>query len=111
VEGTRRERSNTLDSPHAVISGSLTVKERRLVKRATVSFGMADLNAELEKQAEEDKAKASCPTTPKAKSPLEVTHIKPATTKTLARSTSWTNLKKFGSAESLVTMAGVGAAR
>jgi hypothetical protein len=80
-----------------------------MVKRATVSFGMADLNAELEKQAEEDKA--SCPTTPKPKSPLEVTHIKPATTKTLARSTSWTNLKKFGSAESLVTMAGVGAAR
>jgi hypothetical protein len=112
VDCTRRERSNTLDSPHAVISGSMTVKERRLVKRATVSFGMADLNAELEKQAEEDKAKASCPTTPKAKSPLEVTHTKPtATTKTLARSTSWTNLKKFGSAESLGTMTGVGAAR
>jgi len=110
----RRERSNTLDScsPGSSSRAAVTVKERRVTKRATVSFEMCDLAEELGQLAAEEEAssaEARCPVTPKGSAghPLEVKVHKQGTggKRTLKRSTSWTNLKKFGSAESLVAMA------
>jgi len=101
----RRERSNTLDScsprSSSRATAAVTVKERRVTKRATVSFEMITLAEELGQLAAEE---AKCPTTPRAKGahPLEVIHKG-----NLKRSTSWTNLKKFGCAESPVAMASV----
>jgi hypothetical protein len=107
-----RERSNTLDScsPRSSSRAAVTVKERRVTKRATVSFEMCDLAEELSQLAAEEEAssaEARCPVTPKGSAghPLEVVHKQGGGKRTLKRSTSWTNLKKFGSAESLVAMA------
>ncbi|ELR12501.1 RhoGEF domain containing protein, partial [Acanthamoeba castellanii str. Neff] len=84
-----------------------TVKERRVTKRATVSFEMCNLAEELGQLAAEEEAEARCPATPKgAGHPLEVIH-KQGGKGTLKRSTSWTNLKKFGSVEPLVAMASI----
>ena len=109
----RRERSNTLDScsPRSSSRAAVTVKERRVTKRATVSFEMSSLAEELGQLAAEEEAssaEARCPATPKGSAghPLEVVHKQGGGKgATLKRSTSWTNLKKFGSAESLVAMA------
>lgn len=105
----RRERSNTLDScsPRSSSRAALTVKERRVTKRATVSFEMCDLAQELGQLAAEEEASSRCPATPKGSAghPLEVIHKQGGGKRTLKRSNSWTNLKKFGSAESLVAMA------
>lgn len=109
----RRERSNTLDSfsPRSSLHAAVTVKERRVTKRATVSFEMCDLAEELGQLAAAEEASSvevsRCPATPKGSAghPLEVVHKQGGKGRTLKRSTSWTNLKKFGSAESLVAMA------
>ena len=57
----RRERSNTLDSfsPRSSLHAAVTVKERRVTKRATVSFEMCSLAEELGQLAAAEEASSA----------------------------------------------------